>query len=152
MPWADLTITRENIDAFEGQTFLNLDVTGPNSDLGIGEQDSRTLSKAKNMLTTDTAEEVRHLVVEGAYASEDAVLDALYDADDEGLLEDLLTYKFLEKWFWQDAPHEESKAYASSIRYNKMYNAYIGASIRRLLGLLTKPKQGKALKWVPYRG
>jgi len=68
------------------------------------------------------------------------LLDAIHAADSEELLVDLLSYKFLELWFAQDATHQDSFSFTKAGKYYQMYNQYLTANLRRLSGLLTKPK------------
>jgi hypothetical protein len=68
------------------------------------------------------------------------LLDAIYEADSEELLVDLLSYKFLELWFSQDATHKESYSFQKAGKYYAMYNQYLTGNLRRLSGLLAKPK------------
>lgn len=147
MPYSDLTITRDDIDAFESLTFQGVNISAP-SVLGLSESDGLTLDKAKNMLRTDVAEELREYINDGTYTTETALLNAIYDADTESLLADLLTYKFFELWFSQDATHKESYSYAKAGKYYRMYMQYLKSSLRRLSGLLPTPKTVTRARWI----
>ena len=68
------------------------------------------------------------------------MLNAIHAADSEELLVDLLTFKFLELWFAQDATHQDSYSYEKARKYYGMYNQYLTANLRRLSGLLSTPK------------
>lgn len=147
MPFSALTITRDDVDAFEDLTFKGVNIGSP-SVLGLSENDHLTLAKAKSMLQTDVAEELREYINDDTYANEGALLDAIYDADSENLLQDLLTYKFFELWFSQDATHKDSFSYAKAGKYYRMYVQYLKSSLRRLSGLLPKPKTVSRVRWM----
>ena len=141
MAWSDLTITRDNINAFEKQTFESLNVTSGNTELNIDEDDNLFIDKAKQQLEADVVDKMRDLINDSTYASETALLDAIQAVDTRGLLTDLLTYKFLEMWFKQDATHVDSKSYQDAVTYYKRYVHYLGINLRRLAGSLSSPKQ-----------
>ena len=93
MPFSSLTLTRDDIDAFEEMTFIGTDVAAP-STLGLSESDGLMLSKSIKMLKTDILEELRSYVNDETYATELDLLNAIYDVDSEELLKDVLVYKF----------------------------------------------------------
>lgn len=137
MPFSALTLTRSDIDAFEGETFRDVNVTGSGTTLNISLRDTLVLDKAKSELQTDILEKMNKYVVDGSYATETALLDALYDADSESLLVNLLTYKFLELWFQQDATNMDGFAFDKAGRYNAKYLHYLQINLQRLGGKLT---------------
>jgi len=147
MPFSSLTLTRDDIDAFEDMTFKNVNVGG-SSTLGLSENDTLMLARSKTMLQTDIAEELREYVNDETYANETALLDAIYNADSENLLSDLLTYKFLELWFAQDATHTDSYSYVKAGKYHRMYVQYLRSNLRRLSGLLATPKTLNRVRWI----
>ena len=140
MAFSDLTLTRNNIDALEELTFKGINVTTGTTVLNLSEKDNLILGKAIKLLKTDILENLREYINDSTYATETALLDAIYAADSEELLVDLLSYKFLELWFSQDATHRDSYSYEKARKYYGMYNQYLTANLRRLSGLLTKPK------------
>lgn len=140
MPFSALTLTRNDIDAFEGETFRDLNVVASGSTVGISEFDTLVLDKAKIELQTDVLEKMNRYLADGTYATETALLDALYDNDDEQLFKNLLVYKFLELWFYQDATNQESMAYEKARRYYGRYVHYLQINLQRLGGTLTTPR------------
>lgn len=140
MAFSDLTLTRDNIDALEELTFSGVNVTTGTTTLNLSQKDNLILAKATKLLKTDILEELREYINDDTYSTETALLDAIYTIDTEDLLVDLLSYKFLELWFAQDATHKDSFSYTKAVKYYSMYNQYLPANLRRLSGLLTKPK------------
>ncbi len=140
MAFSDLTLTRNNIDALEELTFKGVNVTTGSTTLNLSEKDNLILGKAIKLLKTDILENLREFINDTTYSTETALLDAIYDADSEELLVDLLSYKFLELWFAQDATHKDSYSFAKAGKYYQMYNQYLTGNLRRLSGLLAKPK------------
>jgi hypothetical protein len=140
MAFSDLTLTRNNIDALEELTFKGVNVTTGSTTLNLSEKDNLILGKAIKLLKTDILENLREYINDTTYSTETALLDAIYAADSEELLVDLLSYKFLELWFAQDATHQDSFSFTKAGKYYQMYNQYLTANLRRLSGLLTKPK------------
>tara|TARA_Y100001937_G_scaffold115641_1_gene166678 strand:+ start:339 stop:794 length:456 start_codon:yes stop_codon:yes gene_type:complete len=140
MAFSSLTLTRNNIDALEELTFKGINVTSGTTTLNLSEKDNLILAKAIKMLKTDILEVLREYINDSTYATETALLDAIHDADSEELLVDLLTFKFLELWFAQDATHKDSYSFAKAGKYYQMYNQYLTGNLRRLSGLLAKPK------------
>ncbi len=140
MAFSDLTLTRNNIDALEELTFKGVNVTTGTTVLNLSEKDNLILGKAIKLLKTDILENLREYINDSTYATETALLDAIYTADSEELLVDLLSYKFLELWFAQDATHRDSYSFTKAGKYYNMYNQYLTANLRRLSGLLAKPK------------
>ncbi len=140
MAFSDLTLTRNNIDALEELTFKGVNVTTGTTTLNLSEKDNLILGKAIKLLKTDILENLREYINDSTYSTETALLDAIYAADSEELLVDVLSYKFLELWFAQDATHQDSFSFTKAGKYYQMYNQYLTANLRRLSGLLTKPK------------
>ena len=140
MAFSDLTLTRNNIDALEELTFKGINVTTGSTTLNLSEKDNLILGKAIKMLKTDILENLREYINDTTYSTETALLDAIYAADSEELLVDLLTYKFLELWFSQDATSQDSFSYVKAGTYYRHYNCYLSSNLRRLSGLLAKPK------------
>lgn len=140
MAFSDLTLTRNNIDALEELTFKGINVTTGTTVLNLSEKDNLILGKAIKLLKTDILENLRQYINDSTYATETALLDAIHAADSEELLVDLLSYKFLELWFAQDATHKDSYSFSKAMKYYNMYNQYLTANLRRLSGLLAKPK------------
>jgi hypothetical protein len=150
MAFSDLTLTRDNIDALEELTFRDVNVTTGTTTLNLSEKDNLILAKSIKLLKTDILEQLREYINDTTYATETALLDAVYAVDAEDLLIDLLTYKFLELWFAQDATHEESYSYTKAGRYYQMYNQYLTANLRRLSGLLSKPKTTPRVRFMSH--
>lgn len=140
MAFSDLTLTRNNIDALEELTFKGVNVTTGSTTLNLSEKDNLILGKAIKLLKTDILENLREYINDTTYGTEVALLDAIHAADSEELLVDLLTYKFLELWFAQDATHKDSYSYVKAGTYYRHYNQYLTGNLRRLSGLLAKPK------------
>ena len=146
MPFSSLTLTRSDIDSFEGQTFKDVYVTAGSSTLNISEFDDETLTKANEELKTDILEKTTDFLNDDTYDTQTALLDALYDVDDENLLKNLLTYKFFELWFFQDANHEESFAFRKFTYYRSKYQHYLHINTKRLAGLLSDPKNAPRIQ------
>lgn len=140
MPFSALTLTRDDINSFEGQTFQGVNVTSGGSTLNISEYDDETLTKANEELKTDILEKTTDFLNDDSYATSTALLDDIYDVDDENLLTNLLAYKFFELWFFQDANHEDSFAFQKFKYYRSKYQHYLHINIKRLCGLLDSPK------------
>ena len=140
MAFSDLTLTRNNIDALEELTFKGVNVTTGTTVLNLSEKDNLILGKAIKLLKTDILDQLREYINDSTYSTETALLDAIYTIDTEDLLVDLLSYKFLELWFAQDATHRDSYSYEKARKYYAMYNQYLTANLRRLSGLLSTPK------------
>ena len=140
MAFSSLTLTRDDIDAFEGETFRDLNVTASGTTVGLSTRDTLVLDKAKSELQTDILEKLGTYVTDGSYASETALLDALHDADSESLLVNILTYKFLELWFQQDATNVDSMAYQKAGNYYRKYVHYLQINLQRLAGSLSTPR------------
>ena len=140
MAFSSLTLTRNNIDALEELTFKGINVTSGTTTLNLSEKDNLILGKAIKLLKTDILENLREFINDTTYSTETALLDAIHAADSEELLVDLLTFKFLELWFAQDATHRDSYSYEKARKYYAMYNQYLTANLRRLSGLLSTPK------------
>ncbi len=140
MAFSDLTLTRNNIDALEELTFKGINITSGTTTLNLSEKDNLILAKAIKLLKTDILENLREYINDTTYSTETALLDAIHAADSEELLVDLLTFKFLELWFAQDATHQDSYSYEKARKYYGMYNQYLTANLRRLSGLLSTPK------------
>lgn len=140
MAFSNLTLTRNNIDALEELTFKGVNVTSGTTTLNLSEKDNLILGKALKMLKTDILENLREYINDTTYSTETALLDAIHAADSEELLVDLLSYKFLELWFAQDATHKDSYSFSKAGKYYQFYNQYLTANLRRLSGLLSKPK------------
>jgi hypothetical protein len=140
MAFSSLTLTRNNIDALEELTFKGINITSGTTTLNLSEKDNLILAKAIKLLKTDILDNLREFINDTTYSTETALLDAIHGADSEELLVDLLTFKFLELWFAQDATHKDSYSYHKARKYYGMYNQYLTANLRRLSGLLAKPK------------
>ena len=140
MAFSSLTLTRNNIDALEELTFKGINVTSGTTTLTLSEKDNLILAKAIKLLKTDILDNLREFINDTTYSTETALLDAIHAADSEELLVDLLTFKFLELWFAQDATHRDSYSYEKARKYYAMYNQYLTANLRRLSGLLSTPK------------
>ena len=140
MAFSSLTLTRNNIDALEELTFKGINVTSGTTPLNLSEKDNLILAKAIKLLKTDILDNLREFINDTTYSTETALLDAIHAVDSEELLVDLLTFKFLELWFAQDATHRDSYSYEKARKYYAMYNQYLTANLRRLSGLLSTPK------------
>jgi len=141
MAFSSLTLTRDDIDAFEGETFRDLNVTDESSTLGLSSRDTLIIDRAKSELQTDILEKLHTYIADETYASETALLDALETVDDEDLLQNLLTYKFFELWFQQDATNMEGMAFAKFRFYYNKYVHYLQINLQRLAGSLDTPKR-----------
>ena len=140
MAFSSLTLTRNNIDALEELTFKGINVTSGTTTLNLSEKDNLILAKAIKLLKTDILDNLREFINDTTYSTETALLDAIHAVDSEELLVDLLTFKFLELWFAQDATHRDSYSYEKARKYYAMYNQYLTANLRRHSGLLSTPK------------
>lgn len=137
MPYSALTITRDDIDGYEGVTF---DDYNSATTLKMGDRDSFVLDKAKKELKADILDNTGQFWRDGDYANETALLDALYDADSEGQLKDLLTLKFLSLWFFQDAQSEEALSYSKARSYHHKYVRYLSINLGRITSNLATPR------------
>ena len=140
MAWSDLTIARDNLDAYEGATFNDYDAP---TLLGIADNDSLVLSEAKSELEDDIIDRMGT----PDYTNNE-LLDALYDADDRGLLERMLTYRFLRNWFFQDAAREDSMAYRKAIEYHSSYYRVLNGALASLAPQISKPRNTPRFKLV----
>ena len=141
MAFSSLTLTRDDIDAFEGETFRDLNVTDESSTLGLSSRDALVLSKAKSELQTDILEKLHTYIADETYANETALLDAIEEVDDESLLKNVLCYKFFELWFQQDATSIDGMAFAKARNYYSKYVHYLQINLQRLAGSLSTPKR-----------
>lgn len=141
MAFSNLTLTRDDIDAFEGETFRDVNVVSVGSTLGLSSRDTLVLDKAKLELQTDILERMQKYISDETYPTETALLDAIHDKDDEELLKNVLVYKFLELWFQQDATNQDSLAFAKATMYYRKYSQYVQINVRRLAGLLSTPRE-----------
>lgn len=141
MAFSSLTLTRDDIDAFEGETFRDLNVTDESSTLGLSSRDTLVLSKAKSELQTDILEKLHTYIADETYANETALLNAIEEVDDESLLKNVLCYKFFELWFQQDATNVEGMAFAKARNYYGKYVHYLQINLQRLAGSLATPKR-----------
>lgn len=134
MAWADLTITRDDIDAFEGTTFEGYNaLTG----LGIATNDSLVLTSAKSELE----DEIIGRLDGHQYDTTVALLDAIVAADDRGLVKRMLTYKFLANWFFGDSTKEDSLSYVKAREYTAKYYRAVAIGLNGITKMLTKPQQ-----------
>ena len=140
MAWSDLTITRQNIDAHEGATFKGYTAS---TNLGIADNDRLVLSEAKSELEDDIIDRMGT----PDYTNTE-LLDALQDADDRGLLERMLTYRFLRNWFFQDAAREDSMAYRKAIEYHSTYYRALNGALSSLSPQISKPRNTPRFKMV----
>lgn len=135
MAWSDLTITRNDIDSFEGATFSQY---GAATELGIADNDRLALSASKSELEDDvirTLSDSSYKQPDGTDYTEAELLDAVQAADDRDILKRMLTYKFLANWFFQDSSKEDSLSWQKAREYlGKYYRALNGG----LAGLAPK--------------
>lgn len=140
MAWADLTITRDDIDSFEGATFAQYDAA---TSLGIAGNDSLVLSSSKSELEDDiirTMDDTDYTEVE--------LLDAVEAADDRDLLKRMLTYKFLANWFFQDSAKEDSLSYAKAREYLGKYYRALNSGLAGVSSKLDKPRNPPRFRMV----
>lgn len=140
MAWSDLTITRDNIDSFEGATFKQY---SSGTTLGIASNDGLVLSSSKSELEDDiirTMDDVDY--------TETELLDAIEDADDRNLLVRMLTYKFLANWFFQDSAKEDSLSYAKAREYLGKYYRALNGGLSSVSSKLSKPRNPPRFKMV----
>lgn len=144
MAYSDLTITRNDIDGYEGVTFDSYDA---GTTLGLGQRDSFVLDEAKKELKSDVLDKTSQYWRDGDYATETALLDAIYAADSDSLLKTLLTYKFLTLWFFQDAQNAESLSYSKAQTYHHKYVRYLDINVGRIISNLSTPRQAPRYKF-----
>ena len=140
MAWADLTITRDDIDSFEGATFSQYDA---GTDLGIATNDALVLSSSKSELEDDIIR-----TMDDTDYTESELLDAVYAADDRGLLKRMLTYKFLANWFFQDSAKEDSLSYAKAREYLGKYYRALNSGLAGVSSKLDKPRNPPRFRMV----
>lgn len=143
MPYSALTISRNDIDGYEGITF---DAYSGADTLSIGDTNDNTLDKAKKELKSDIIDRTGQYWRNGDYDTETALLDALFDTDDEGLLKELLALKFLSLWFFQDAQNDESLSYSKAKTYHHKYVRYLDINLGRILSDLSTPRTAPRYK------
>lgn len=137
MAYSSLTITRDDINSYEGVTFSKYnDYSGT---LGLDISDTQVLAAAKREMKTDLIDDVRDLYENGTYESETAVLDALYAADSDSELEVVLTFKFLELWFKSDSDSMDSLSWENFKLYHQKYLYTKQKALRRLRRELATP-------------
>lgn len=144
MAYSDLDITRDDIDGYEGVTF---DSYSSSTFLGLGNRDDSVLSKAKKELRADILDNTGQFWRDGDYDTETDLLDAIYDADSEELLKELLCLKFLTLWFFQDAQSEGSLSYSKARSYHHKYTRYLGINIGRVTSNLSEPRSAPRFKF-----
>lgn len=132
MAWSDLTITRDDIDAFEGATFTRYNDV---STLRIADNDHLVLSVSKQELEDDIIR-----TMDDFDFTETELLDELESVDERGLLTRMLTYKFLANWFFQDSAKEDSLAYAKAREYMGKYYRALNGGLSSLASKLSTPK------------
>lgn len=140
MAWSDLTITRDNIDSFEGATFKQYDA---NTDLGIADNDALVLDSSKIELEDDIIR-----TMDDTDYTEAELLDAIESADDRNLLVRMLTYKFLANWFFQDSAKEDSLSYAKAREYLGKYYRALNGGLSSVSSKLSKPRNPPRFKMV----
>lgn len=132
MAWTDLTITRDDIDSFEGATFSQYNAT---TLLGIANNDSLALSASKSELEDDIIR-----TMDDSDYTEDELLDAIEAADDRDLLKRMLTYKFLANWFFQDSAKEDSLSWNKAREYLGKYYRALNGGLSSVSSKLSKPR------------
>lgn len=146
MAWTDLTITRSNINAYAGEDLKNISAGG---NLDLGANADLTLARAKALLKSDVTDHFRYLITEEEeYTTVTALLDAIYAANTDNFLEDLLVFKFLELWFYQDAEHEQSKTFLSFKKYRADYTNYLKQHLDTIGSSLSRPSVGRRYRFV----
>lgn len=140
MAWSDLTITRDNIDAFEGATFKQYSAT---TDLAIASNDALVLDSSKSELEDDIIR-----TMDDTDYTEAELLDAVEEADDRGLLVRMLTYKFLANWFFQDSAKEDSLSYAKAREYLGKYYRALNGGLSSVSSKLSKPRNPPRFRMV----
>jgi len=137
MSFANLTITRDDIDGYEGVTFASY---SSSTALSLADNDDLVLGKAKKELRADILDYVGNLYRNGDFDSETDLLDTLDSVDDQDLLKELLTLKFLSVWFLQDAQSKETLSYDKFITYHQRYKQYLSINMGRITSKLDKPR------------
>lgn len=140
MAWSDLTITRDDIDSFEGATFKQYNAV---TDLRIAEGDELALSASKSELEDDIIR-----TMDDTDYTESELLDAVEAADDRGLLARMLTYKFLANWFFQDSAKEDSLSYAKAREYTGKYYRALNGGLSSISSKLDKPRNPPRFRMV----
>jgi hypothetical protein len=133
MSWASLTISRNDIDSYEGATFNSYNA---NTELGIAANDALVLAAAKSELEDDIIR-----TMDNEQYTEAELLDAVIVADDRGLIVRMLTYKFLMNWFNQDSSKVDSLSYVKAREYAGKYYRTLNGGLSGISSKLSKPRQ-----------
>lgn len=132
MAWTDLTITRDDIDSFEGATFSQYNAQ---TILGIASNDTLVLDSSKSELEDDIIR-----TMDDTDYTEAELLDAIEAADDRNLLKRMLTYKFLANWFFQDSAKEDSLSWNKAREYLGKYYRALNGGLSSVSSKLSKPR------------
>lgn len=140
MAWSDLTITRSDLDAYEGQT---LDRYSASTTLGISDNDADILTAAKNQLADDIIARS-----DDADFTETELLDNLEAADDRDLLKRALSYKFLAMFFLDGTTTRDGISFSKAGLYTSEYKKAVGIAIKSTRSKLSTPKNTKHFRMV----
>jgi len=143
MPFSDLSVTRNNIDAFEGNT---LSRHSSSTTLGLTENDDDMASKAVKEVRVDIFDRASKHYYQGDYSTKNELLDALESADGDGLIEDLMAIKFLE-FFFNDEHIGETDGGDKAVFYEGKYNQQLPKVVTTLLADLTPAKNQNVVRF-----
>lgn len=136
MAFSDLSVTRNNIDALEGNTLKR---HSSNTTLGLTENDDDMASKAEKEVKVDIFDSASQHYYQGDYSTKDELLDAMEQADSDGLIEDLMALKFLELFF-NDEHIGETDGGDKAMFYESKYNQQLPKVVTTILADLTPAK------------
>lgn len=136
MAFSDLSVTRENIDALEGNTLRR---HSSSTTLGLTDNDDDMAQKAETEVKVDLFDEASKHYYQGDYSTKNELLDDMEGADSDGLIEDLMALKFLELFF-NDEHIGETDGGDKAVFYEHKYNVQLPKVSSLLLADLEEPK------------
>jgi len=136
MAFSDLSVTRSNIDAYEGNT---LSRHSSSTTLGLTENDDDMAQKAEKEVKVDLFDRASQHYYQGDYSTKNELLDALESADEDDRIEDLMALKFLE-FFFNDEHIGETDGGDKAMFYEQKYNQQLPKVVTMLLADLSTPQ------------
>lgn len=143
MPFSNNSVTRDKLDAYEGATLKNHSST---TTLGLADNDDDMASEAQTEVKLDLLDRTDKAYYNETYESRDALLDALDAVDDDGMIETLMAFKFLE-YFFGDQAIGELDGGDKAIFYERKYNNKLPQVVSYLTSRLDPPQTPNVVKF-----
>lgn len=143
MAFSDLSVTRDNIDAYEGNT---LSRHSSSTTLGLTENDDDMANKAEKEVMVDLFDRASKHYYQGDYNTKKELLDALEGVDEDDRIDDLMALKFLE-FFFNDEHIGETDGGDKAMFYESKYNQQLPKVVTMLLADLTPAKNQNVVKF-----